>query len=98
MTNQGALTTLNLMKSRYADLDMKRIRLACDIAMDAIKKQIPKKPIIEREDYPEINNFMETYICPICNSELAGRDQVGFTHRLHKYCDCGQALDWSDEE
>lgn len=69
---------------------------AFETAISIIEKQIPQKAIIEREDYPEINGFMETYRCPICNSELVERDQVGFTHKLHKYCDCGQALDWSD--
>lgn len=82
MTNQGALTTLNLMKSRYADLDIKRIRLACDIAMDAINKQMPKH-IEHLEWYPADRD------CPNCCSNLASYD------KSVQYCPyCGQALEW----
>lgn len=64
------------------------------IAIDSIKKQIPQKAIIEREDFPEINSFCETYRCPICNKELITKDRVGFDGNLNKYCDCGQAIDY----
>ena len=68
---------------------------ACETAISIIEKQIPQKPIIEREEFPEINSFCETYRCPICSSLLVERDRVGFTNNLHKYCDCGQTIDWS---
>ena len=71
-----------------------KINTAREIAISAIEKQIPQKPIIEREDFPEINSFCETYRCPICSSLLGERDRVGFTNDLRKYCDCGQAIDY----
>lgn len=67
---------------------------ALEIAKSIIEKQIPQKAIIEREDFPEINSFCETYRCPICSSLLVERDRVGFTNDLRKYCDCGQAIDY----
>ena len=71
-----------------------KINTAREMAISAIEKQIPQKPIIEREDFPEINSFCETYRCPICSLLLVERDRVGFTNDLRKYCDCGQAIDY----
>ena len=56
--------------------------------MSAIKKQIPKEPLMcgYREDRP-INSI--SYVCPICHKHIS-RDN---------YCKhCGQALDWGDSE
>lgn len=52
-----------------------------------IEKQIPKKPI-------EIDTYGEYYKCPICNKYIV--DNFGCAD---KFCrECGQAIDWSDEE
>ena len=54
-----------------------------EIAIQALEKQIPKKP-----DFTEDKQFA---LCPCC-------DMKGLTDK-QKYCDnCGQKLDWSDEE
>ena len=51
--------------------------------INALKKQIPKKPI-----FTEDKQFA---LCPCC-------DMKGLIDK-QKYCDnCGQKLDWSDEE
>ena len=57
---------------------------AINIALEAIAKQIPKKPI---RNVGHINPvFVEdAYLCPICFS-WAG--SIGFCSR------CGQAIDW----
>ena len=53
------------------------------IAINALEKQIQKKPI-----FTEDKQFA---LCPCC-------DMKGLTDK-QKYCDnCGQAIDWSDEE
>jgi hypothetical protein len=63
---------------------------ALTIAIQALEKQIPKKPIEIRER----RNFnFEVYLkdgyCPLCKNEV---------NNAYNYCNkCGQALDWSVE-
>ena len=53
------------------------------IAINALEKQIPKKP--------DLTEDKEFALCPCCNGKGLFNKQ--------KYCDnCGQAIDWSDEE
>ena len=55
---------------------------ALTIAINALEKQIPKKP--------KTDDRYVMYICPCCND---------FIKVNHNYCtNCGQAIDWSDEE
>ena len=64
------------------------------IAINALEKQIPKKPTpIDYEKYmDEVKNalFLKgAYWCPNCKHVV----------KCGTYCsDCGQKLDWSDEE
>ena len=55
-----------------------------EIAIQALEKQIPKKPYKDNE-----NGIYEKEYCPICNRSLFPNDH---------HCDCGQKLDWGDEE
>ena len=58
-------------------------------AINALEKQMPKKVVGERN----------IYLCPNCgaNAETDCGDDM-LDYRLN-YCDnCGQKLDWSDEE
>ena len=54
------------------------------LAIDALEKQIPKKPIdnIEREWFE----------CPTC-----GRVIVTYYAGERHHCKCGQAIDWSED-
>ena len=57
---------------------------ALDVAINALEKQIVKKPIF----------YAHNYYCSVCNS-LVGNNE--FEWKRFKYCDtCGQKLDWSD--
>lgn len=57
--------------------------VALEEAIEALEKQIPKKPI-----FTEDKQFA---LCPCC-------DMKGLTDK-QKYCDnCGQTIDWSNEE
>ena len=81
-----ALKNLRLfMKLEDKDNDVKfpyETYEAVDIAIQALEKQIPKKPITD-------DRYI-MYICPCCND---------FIKVSHNYCpNCGQELDWSDEE
>lgn len=59
------------------------------LAIEALKKQIPKKPL----------HMHKNYYCPICKEDgwLLWDDAV--PNDMDKYCGiCGQAIDWSDDE
>lgn len=80
---------INEMKSLLisADDDFFRKSEAIEIAIDALEKQIPKKPI-KLTDWG--NNR-----CPCCGT-LYGENGV---MENYDYCtDCGQKIDWSDEK
>ena len=61
---------------------------ALDMAIDALKKQIPMKPIGEH------NAHMR---CPSCNHRIPS-GQGSSNHRRDNWCNyCGQKIDWSNE-
>ena len=60
---------------------------AFDMAISALEKQVPKKPISLGEDIDR-----DVGQCPNCK-------EIIDTYEDYKYCsDCGQAIDWRDEE
>ena len=62
---------------------------ALGIAIQALEKQIPKKPVKSEN---QVARYVNTYYCPICNLGITGTN-------IAKWCyHCGQKLDWSDEE
>lgn len=64
---------------------------AYSVALNALEKQIPKKPI-DGECY---------YICPCCRGDVGVSDDDIFIYEcpIPKYCSsCGCALDWSEVE
>lgn len=58
------------------------------IAIEALEKQIPKKPI---EDTEYIGWLI--WRCPVCGTEV-GR----VLEPLQHHCECGQRIDWSEVE
>lgn len=85
----------------------------CKMAIAALEKQIPKKPIlkydvsvmhINRGNQPHEWKRLESdnWHCPECDSFVGERVYV--RSKVHdqmkkKFCaDCGQAIDWSEEE
>ena len=61
----------------------------CNIAIEALEKQLPKR--VDIMDYPldDIN-----FRCPVCKSEYICEKE-----HEHFYCPtCGQKLDWMVEE
>ena len=59
---------------------------ALTLAIQALEKQIPKKPIIETYRYTTL------FICPYCERKQ------GIKYKQYHCIECGQKLDWSDEE
>lgn len=66
---------------------------ALDVARIALEKQIPKKPTYDGDGYAPDGTFVwDEWICPCCGT----RYEVDFDE--HDFCpNCGQKLDWSDE-
>lgn len=68
-------------------------------AIKALKKQIPKKPIINKENINCV--IYTTYMCPCCKDPTIKNIIVfGGGYHIRKtpnYCwNCGQKLDWSE--
>lgn len=62
---------------------------AYEMAIQALEKQIPKRPIKSKE---QRIRYVNTYYCPTCNLSFTG-------FNIAKWCyHCGQKLDWSDKE
>lgn len=67
-----------------SDLVYRNRKMYAELAINALEKQIPKKPYKDNE-----NGIYEKECCPTCNRSLFPNDH---------HCICGQAIDWSDEE
>ena len=65
------------------------------MAINALEKHIPKKPEYEADGYADGNLVYDYAKCPICGHDF----EYGINDWGCEYCsDCGQKLDWSDEE
>lgn len=73
-----------------SDLLYRKRKERAQIAIDAIEKQIPQKPI---------HDSLADRACPVCDAYIpfdALNDRI---EDAPKFCkECGQALDWSDVE
>ena len=69
--------------------------LAVEKAIQALEKQIPKKPEYEADGYADGELVYDYAKCPICGHDF----EYDINDWGCKYCsDCGQKLDWSDYE
>ena len=104
MTTEQAIYQLtDLIKDResfchrddFDDVFLQDIE-ALKVGISALEKWVPKK--VKREFVTEggcITCF-ETDVCPVCGNDFYIED-LGQT-MYYSFCpDCGQALDWSDE-
>lgn len=116
MTESEAIKEVrfNMSTIGLSDKVAKRVVEARNIAIQAIEKQISKKPIlkhdvsvmhINRGNQPHEWKRLESdnWHCPECDSFVGERVYVHDRHhdqRKKKYCDnCGQKMNWeSDEE
>lgn len=78
-----------------------RVAKATRVAIQALEKQIPKKPNKTIDSSWGIKK--EVHVCPVCDYYLT---EVHFiapkkieSNKKITYCEiCGQAIDWSDEK
>lgn len=97
MTEQEAVERLKCMRlfmqinddqndSKFLEDDY----IANEMAIEALEKQIPKKPIVKENQFFDC---ITGYSCPTCGNLLIGRARK----YEYSYCyDCGQKLEWSD--
>ena len=62
---------------------------AFEVAIEALEKQIPKKPIPAEEQNAR---YAMKYTCPSCGKHFTGTGIADYCYH------CGQALDWSDDK
>lgn len=60
----------------------------CDLIIEALEKQLAKKPIEVNDAYTPKNGEFRVAKCPNCGHEVSDRFDVCL--------DCGQKLDWSE--
>lgn len=94
MIESEAIKELHGIRPRGGIIPQKRAE-ALDVAIQALEKQIPKKPIRHAA--------WEDFKCPACGStEIRPYDteyrEYGKDCEFEYCSDCGQKLDWSDEE
>lgn len=85
MTTQEAIKSLRKLKSFHNG----SYGSAIAMAIEALEKQIPKKPIFDiglTSDYEEV----PLPYCSVCGGTLCEDDVF--------CCDCGQAISWEGEE
>ena len=115
MTYEEALKIMKIGKKMSSQLEeeeahyyFSNMEEATDIAIEALEKQIPKKPKVrgygihdeEYDDYHEETR----YYCPTCVARtgiLDGETEIpcgiGKKRGRDSHCNrCGQAIDWSD--
>lgn len=67
-------------------------KCAFNIAIKALEKQVPKKPI-EIDEKQDGLFYLLSFMCPACNEPVIGQPYKP------KYCKhCGQKLDWEGGE
>ena len=69
---------------------------AFQMAINALEKQIPKKPR-KTDSYRGVLKRVYAYVCPTCGNVCLEKYMNERQNTM--FCwDCGQKLDWSDEE
>ena len=92
MTNEEAIKNINALNAVCGQKGLydAEFESALALAIDALEKQVPKKPIIRKtEDY---FGYVKYILCPNC-------EKVDFGYERPCFCKlCGQAIDWEENE
>lgn len=79
---------IETIKSNYPTSGYYMLCEALDIAIEALEKQLPKKPKKEKDAYTSKLGEFRLAKCPNCGKEVSDRFDVCL--------ECGQKLDWSE--
>lgn len=82
-----ALKYINL-KRVHPFYDWEEMMEVRDTAIEALEKQLPKKPIKTTEETGI--RYTDSYRCPNCGGNFTGTGIADFCYH------CGQRLDWSE--
>ena len=84
-----------------SDLVYRNRKMYAELAINALEKQIPKKP--NKTIDSSWGTKKEVHVCPICDYYLTEVQFIASqkieSNKKITYCEtCGQAIDWRDEE
>lgn len=95
MNNEKAIVAIDSAKAEIEWAYPMEYAVAFDMAIEALEKQIPKKPIIDGTDIYNAKG----YYCPNCYELDGHKDWKCKIVFDQCYCQaCGQAIDWSEED
>ena len=85
------LSALDILKHPQSG-DESDIKEAIECAVEALEKQIPKKPDLEGDGYDDNGELIyDTWICPCCE------EHYEVDYEEYEFCPkCGQAIDWRE--
>lgn len=95
MNKEKAIEIIKSLPAYRAELIYEResdLAKALELAIEAIEKQIPKKPIVQKRGIFDCIDQLQIYnatICPTCGKEL-------YIQFREYPCKCGQMIDWSE--
>ena len=85
MTYEEAIKHFKSLQKRYTKEHNGRMCEKVNLALEALEKQIPKKPL----------HMHKNYYCPICKEDGWMLWDDAIPNDMDKYCGkCGQAIDW----
>lgn len=101
MTESEAIETIQFDLEIGGEMQSQVMHDAIDVAIQALEKQIPKKP--NKTIDSSLGIKKEIHVCPVCDCDLTEvyfiAPQESKIKEKITYCEaCGQAIDWSDEE
>ena len=87
MAYEEAIKHFKSLQKRYTKEHNGRMCEKVNLALEALEKQIPKKPL----------HMHKNYYCPICKEDGWMLWDDAIPNDMDEYCGkCGQAIDWSD--
>ena len=94
MTIEESIKLLKIQKPVIGCKEYKKpLMTAYDMAIEALEKQIPKKPYLSGDGYWNGQLVYDTWTCPNCSKSY----EVDYDN--YDYCpECGQRIDWSEVE
>ena len=100
MLNERTVTPAEAIEYLQKHIGKQMGGKSLELAIEALEKQIPKKP--NAEEYLKLSPNIKNCIgeCPCCKHGIVEYStDLNHTRKKEKFCvNCGQALDWSDEE